>query len=180
MNPLSGTHDTFTEGAVGIIVSITNDRLVQNEINLLSSFKRSVDYLWQTLLISKNAFWGYFSGSTHPQFQGPLTVGPIGIGQITGTIATANVSISDKLITFVNLASILSLSLAIINILPIPALDGGRILFVFIEILRNGKKISPQKEGMVHAAGFVFLISLALFISFFDVARIFDGGSIFD
>ena len=180
LNPLSGTHDTFTEGAVGIIVSITNDRLVQNEINLLSSFKRSVDYLWQTLLISKNAFWGYFSGSTHPQFQGPLTVGPIGIGQITGTIATANVSISDKLITFVNLASILSLSLAIINILPIPALDGGRILFVFIEILRNGKKISPQKEGMVHAAGFVFLISLALFISFFDVARIFDGGSIFD
>lgn len=180
LNPLSGTHDTFTEGAVGIIVSITNDRLVQNEVNLLSSFKRSVDYLWQTLLISKNAFWGYFSGSTHPQFQGPLTVGPIGIGQITGTIATANVSISDKLITFVNLASILSLSLAIINILPIPALDGGRILFVFIEILRNGKKISPQKEGMVHAAGFVFLISLALFISFFDVARIFDGGSIFD
>ncbi len=180
LNPLSGTHYIFTEGAVGIIVSITNNRLVKNEINLLSSFNRSIEYLWQTLLISKNAFWGYFSGSTHPQFQGPLTVGPIGIGQITGSIATANVSISDKLVTFINLASILSLSLAIINILPIPALDGGRILFVFIEILRKGRKISPQKEGMVHAAGFVFLISLALFISFFDVARIFDGGSIFD
>ena len=179
-NSLSGTHTIFTEGAVGIIVSTTEDRLVKNDVDLISSFNKSIEYLWQTLLISRNAFKGYFSGSTHPQFQGPLTVGPIGIGQITGAIATAEVPFSDKIIIFINLASILSLSLAIINILPIPALDGGRMLFVIIEILRNGKKISSQKEGLIHAAGFIFLLSLVLFISFYDIARIFDGGSIFD
>ena len=179
-NAFSGTHTIFTEGAVGIIVSITNNRLVENKVDFRSSFIRSFEYLWQTLIISKNAFVGYFSGSTHPQFQGPLTIGPIGIGQITGSIATAKVGLSDKIITFINLASILSLSLAIINILPIPALDGGRIFFVLIEIIRNGKKISPQKESLVHAAGFLFLLSLAIFISFFDIARIFDGTSIFD
>ena len=171
MNPLSGTHYIFTEGAVGIIVSITNNRLVKNEINLLSSFNRSIEYLWQTLLISKNAFWGYFSGSTHPQFQGPLTVGPIGIGQITGSIATANVSISDKLVTFINLASILSLSLAIINILPIPGLDGGHVFIALIEGIIQRDLPLNVKYG-IQTFGFFLLMTLFVLVFYNDIINL--------
>ena len=73
------------------------------------------------------------------------------------------------------LISILSLSLAVINLLPIPALDGGRILFVLIEIIRKGKKVSPQKENFVHALGFVFMIFLLVLISAQDIIRIYQG-----
>ena len=61
--------------------------------------------------------------------------------------------------------------------LPIPALDGGRALFVLIEVVRRGKRISPQKEGLVHFIGFVFLMGLILMITYFDVVKIINGES---
>jgi regulator of sigma E protease len=62
--------------------------------------------------------------------------------------------------------------------LPIPALDGGRILFVLIEIIRGGKRISPDKERIVHSLGFALMISLLVIVTFQDIARIFDNSNI--
>jgi regulator of sigma E protease len=62
------------------------------------------------------------------------------------------------------------------NILPLPALDGGRIAFVFIEWIRKGKKISPRVEGMVHFAGFILLIGLMLIVTYQDIVRIITQG----
>ena len=76
------------------------------------------------------------------------------------------------------LAALLSLNLAIINILPIPALDGGRIVFVALEWIRRGKRISPQREGLVHLVGFTLLIGSIVLISYFDIIRIIQGGSL--
>jgi len=64
------------------------------------------------------------------------------------------------------------------NLLPLPALDGGRLLFVIIEFLRGGKRIAPEKEGMVHVAGMVLLLGLMFFVAFGDVSRLFNGSSI--
>ena len=115
------------------------------------------------------------AGSTNPQFSGPSAVGPVGISQITGQIAVAEIKLKDKIMIFVELTSILSLSLAVINLLPIPALDGGRILFVLIEILRNGKKVSPDKERLVHGMGFIFMLTLLFIITAQDIIRIYQG-----
>ena len=73
------------------------------------------------------------------------------------------------------LAALLSINLAVLNILPLPMLDGGRIFFVLIEVLRGGRRIAPEKEAFVHFLGFVVLIGLVIVISVFDVMRIFRG-----
>ena len=57
------------------------------------------------------------------------------------------------------------------NLLPLPALDGGRLVFLFIEAVR-GKPIPPEKEGMVHFAGFVALMVLMVFVMYNDIMRL--------
>ena len=99
--------------------------------------------------------------------------GPIGIAQGTGEIVREY-----EIIALVPLAALLSISLAIFNILPIPALDGGRIVFVMIEWVRRGKRIPPEKEGFVHVVGFVFLIGMLVALSYNDIVRLVEGNSI--
>jgi regulator of sigma E protease len=101
--------------------------------------------------------------------------GPIGMGQITSQLIRE----SPLPVWFVlaQLSIILSLNLAVLNLLPLPALDGGRLFFVLIEIVRGGRKIAPEKEGLVHFAGLVLLIGLMFVIAFRDVDRILGGHS---
>lgn len=99
--------------------------------------------------------------------------GPVGMGQLTSELV--EVSPFPLWVTLANLAIILSLNLAILNLLPLPALDGGRLFFVLIEVLRGGRKIAPEKEGLVHFAGLVLLIGFMFVVGFFDVNRIIDG-----
>ena len=76
-------------------------------------------------------------------------------------------------------AALLSVNLAVINILPLPMLDGGRIVFVLLEVLRGGRRVAPQKEAIVHLVGLVALLTLVVVISYFDIARIIRGDSLF-
>lgn len=101
--------------------------------------------------------------------------GPIGMGQLTSELVEE--SPFPLWVTLANLAMILSLNLAILNLLPLPALDGGRLLFVLIEVLRGGRKIAPEKEGIVHFAGLVVLIGFMFVVGFFDVNRLIEGRS---
>ena len=71
----------------------------------------------------------------------------------------------------INFAVLLSVNLGVMNLLPIPALDGGRLLFMLIEVVR-GKPIPPEKEGMVHFVGFVALMILMVFVMYNDIMRI--------
>ncbi len=100
-------------------------------------------------------------------------VGFVGIYQATGEVAHAGGALA--LVEFLGL---LSLNLAIVNLLPFPALDGGRLVFVVLEWLRGGKKIDPQKEGLVHLVGLAVLLSFMILITFFDVQRLLSGHSI--
>jgi regulator of sigma E protease len=72
---------------------------------------------------------------------------------------------------------LLSINLAILNILPIPMLDGGRLVFVLLEWLRRGKRVPPDKEGLVHLVGFVVLIGFIILISANDINRLIQGQS---
>jgi len=96
--------------------------------------------------------------------------GPIGIAQMTAQIAKSG------WVQLVEWTAFLSVNLFIINLLPIPALDGGRLVFVGLEIVRGGKRVDPQKEGLVHFLGIVLLLTVFLVISYFDVVRLVQGG----
>ena len=98
--------------------------------------------------------------------------GPIGIAQITG-----EVSRESGLQGLLSLTALLGINLALINILPLPALDGGRVLFILIEILRGGRKIAPEKEAIVHLVGMVVLLVLIALISIGDIGRLLQGVS---
>ena len=71
-----------------------------------------------------------------------------------------------------NISILLTANLGVMNLLPIPALDGGRLVFLIIELIR-GKRIDPEKEGMVHFVGLMILMLLMVVVMFNDVRKIF-------
>ena len=174
-----GIKTRIQEGATGVQISTENSQIVKKGLGLFEAFPIGWRHALDTAVLTRNALTTTLIGSSNPQFEGPSTVGPIGIGQLTGEIAVADAGFSAKIITFATLAATLSLSLAILNILPIPALDGGRIFLVFVEIVRRGKRISPEREGIIHLVGFALLIGLIAVISVQDVTRIIKGESFF-
>ena len=99
--------------------------------------------------------------------------GPVGMAQIVDQVKTAAEPGGPMLVfmNMVNLAMLLSVSLGVMNLLPLSALDGGRLVFLFLEVLR-GKPIPPEKEGIIHFAGFVALMVLMVFVMFNDIQRI--------
>ena len=94
--------------------------------------------------------------------------GPIGIAQLTGVV------IGIGLPAVLSLVSLLSLNLAIINLLPIPALDGGRLFFILIEGIFH-KKVNQQFEERAHMIGMIFLLGLIALITLHDLFRILTG-----
>jgi regulator of sigma E protease len=101
--------------------------------------------------------------------------GPLGTGQITSEIVSA--SPLPLWVTLAQLAILLSLNLAVLNLLPLPALDGGRLLFVIVEVLRGGKKLAPEREGIVHVAGLILLLGFMVIVFVLDALRIYEGRS---
>lgn len=100
--------------------------------------------------------------------------GPVGIAvMIDETIeVTKPAGIPAVVITMINFAVLLSVNLGVMNLLPLPALDGGRLLFMLLEIVR-GRPVPPDKEGLVHFVGFVALMILMVFVLYNDIVRLF-------
>ncbi len=105
----------------------------------------------------------------------PAIQGPIGIAQITGEIAREG-----GIPPLFEIAALLSLNLGVLNLLPLPMLDGGRIFFLLLEVVRRGKRVTPEREALVHLVGFVFFVVLMVVVTFADISRIVnDGGGVF-
>lgn len=101
--------------------------------------------------------------------------GPVGIAvNVVGKTyeATKEYGWQNVLVNMLYITMLLSVNLGILNLLPIPALDGGRLVFLIVEVLR-GKPVPPDKEGMVHFIGLVFFMILMVFVFFNDLANIF-------
>jgi len=155
------------QGATGIAVDMTGAHTEKLSKSFFPAVGSGARRTIEMLVMMKNEITGWFIGTSTPQL-----AGPIGIAQLTGEVAGLGI------IPLVELAALLSLNLAILNILPLPALDGGRLFFILIEAVRRGKRVSPQKEALVHMAGFAILITAVIFISYFDILRIARGGSL--
>lgn len=100
------------------------------------------------------------------QFSINALSGPVGIYNLTGEVAKSG------LVNLLGLTAALSVNLGLFNLLPIPALDGGRLMFFLVEALR-GKPIDRQKEGMVHFIGFALLMLLMLVVTWNDIKKFF-------
>jgi regulator of sigma E protease len=79
------------------------------------------------------------------------------------------------MVAFWNWMALISINLFVLNLLPIPALDGSHILFSLIEWVRGGKKVPPDKEAIVHAVGFMTLMGLIVLVSVSDVINAIKG-----
>ena len=100
--------------------------------------------------------------------------GPVGIVKTIGDTYTASRpdGIFYVFINMLNMAILLSANLGVMNLLPLPALDGGRLVFFIVEAIR-GKRIDPQKEGMVHFIGLVVLMAFMVLIMGNDIRKLF-------
>ena len=157
------------QGATGITIETINPQTVSRSDPFWKAVPRGAERVGEVLILFKNGITQLIVGGARWQDQ---VAGPIGIAQLTGEVAKAGV------IPLVEFTAFLSVWLAVLNILPIPMLDGGRLTFVILEMVRRGKRISPQKEGLVHLMGFVLLISMMVVISYFDILRILRGDSL--
>lgn len=101
--------------------------------------------------------------------------GPIGMGQLTSEIL--QLSPEPAWVTLGHLTALLSVNLAILNLVPFPALDGGRLFFVLVEAIR-GRRIPPEKEGLIHLIGFAILLTLMFIVAFVDIGRLLSGESL--
>lgn len=125
---------------------------------------------------------GYWIDLTY-QSLGMLVTGQLGIKDMSGPVGivsyigdtyteSAAVSVGAVIINMMSIAVLLTANLGVINLLPLPALDGGRLVFLIIEAVR-GKRVDPEKEGMVHFAGFVLLMILMVVIMYNDITSLF-------
>jgi len=113
----------------------------------------------------------FATGQTLPE--GANVMGPIGLaGEVTQVYQQViEYGILDTLLTMLFITALLNAALGVMNLLPIPAMDGARLVFLGIEGIRR-KPVSPEREGMVHMVGFVVLILLAVFIAYRDIVRL--------
>ncbi len=94
-------------------------------------------------------------------------VGIVGISQMGGQFIQESVDVQTPA-PILNYAALISIALGITNLLPIPALDGGRILFTLVEMVR-GKRMDPAREGMIHLVGLMALLALMVVLIFADI-----------
>ena len=121
---------------------------------------------WETSVMMVDVLGDLFTGKVDIMDEEEGLTGPVGI------IRIIDQSTEQGWIYVFNLAALLSINLGIINMLPIPALDGSKVLLLLYEGLR-GKPIAPEKEGFLNMIGFAFLMTLIIFVTFKDVMNLF-------
>jgi regulator of sigma E protease len=115
---------------------------------------------------------GYASLISHPAQVGANVSGPIGMARV----ASAEQDLGWA--AYFQFAAIISIALGILNLLPFPALDGGRGVFIIAEMFR-GRPVEPEKEALVHVTGFAVLMVLMVFVAYHDIANIVSGKGVF-
>lgn len=155
------------EGAMGVgITSIEVKKYAWYEAPFFGTIE-AAKFSWLILSGLGQMVADLVTGNAKPE----SVAGPVGVAQLTGEAVRAGWF---ALLWFV---ALLSLNLAVLNIMPIPALDGGRFFFMLIELFTR-KRVSPKYEGYAHAVGLMLLLGLMALITVLDVSRLIQGKSI--
>jgi len=169
------------DGMIGIMFASTTlyagNGVVMNDLNYLTSIKDIKNVRYPVHIAAKQSLFemkrlailtvkmfGNLIKSVTRDFAIPEGVaGPVGVFQIT-----QQVFVEDGLFALLRLAALLSLSLAVLNILPFPALDGGRLMFLIYEAITR-RRVEAKWEALLHMIGFLLLIILLVFITYSDI-----------
>lgn len=155
-------HTAPGEGAVGVAVVETGEPSHRFFSALYEGLKRSLYLCWLILVAFYNVVKNLlFHGVLSKDIMGPLGVFPV--AEEVGHLG---------FIYLVQLVSLISLNLAVINLIPFPALDGGRLIFIAIEKIK-GAPVSKRMESLANGIGFFFLVALMLLVTVRDVSRWF-------
>lgn len=149
------------EGAMGVGLARVATRSFPWQRAIYEGAKETFSLLWLIILSLGYLVWQLFSSGG----VGGEVVGPVGIFSLTGQAAQMG------FVYLLQFTALLSVNLAIVNALPFPALDGGRVIFLIIEKIK-GSPVSQTVEKAIHTAGFAFLILLMVVITFKDIARL--------
>ncbi len=129
--------------------------------------------MWEGLKLTGDVFWGTIIGFFNlirDAFIGQASIssltGPVGIVGVIGDAA------SFGFVYLLSFTALISINLAVINLIPFPALDGGRLIFLLIEKIK-GSRIKPQISNWINAAGFLILMILMVFITYHDILKLF-------
>jgi regulator of sigma E protease len=117
-------------------------------------------------------FGGIVALFTHPKEHFSSVSGVIGMGRAAGAYQDIGWA------AYLALAAMISIALGMLNLLPFPALDGGRAVFIIAEMFR-GRPVDPEKEALVHVTGFAVLMVLMVFVAYHDIANIISGKGVF-
>jgi regulator of sigma E protease len=163
---LPGEYDAENEGPIGVSLAIaaTGERITRGPI------EAAVDagqFIWQYVSLFFRVPFMLLQGDITPSEARPVSI--VGISQLAGQAAEVSVTNGNSF-PLLNMIAFINVALGLTNLLPIPALDGGRILFVLIEAVR-GRRIEPEREGMVHIIGMLFLLGLMVLMIVQDIVN---------
>lgn len=140
-------------------------------------FLAGATYTWNAARDFVRMVWMGLSDLVTGQVGMKELSGPVGIVQIMNDVGEQAASRAAAVYSLAYLTAFIAVNLAVMNLLPLPALDGGRLLFLAITAFIEGafkKKLNPKYEGYVHAAGFVLLLGLMAVVMYNDIAKLFQ------
>lgn len=149
---------------IGISMDMTGTLTLPVHQALYAGITTTASVTWATVTGLLEFFKNIFTG----QASFGEVSGPVGIVKMVGDASTLG------LVYLISLTALISINLAVINILPFPALDGGRLLFILIESIK-GSPIKPVVANSVNGIGFILLILLMVFVTYHDIAKLITG-----
>lgn len=155
------TPEADPQSQVGLI-GVTPRDVIWKKIGLLAGIREGLARTWEITSLTLIGLVEMIRGKVSAEG----VAGPVGIIQLIGESARFGI------IYLINLTALISINLGLLNLLPIPALDGSRLLFMLVEAVR-GKPVNPSKENFVHLIGFVLLMALMVLVTYKDLVRIF-------
>lgn len=161
LNPPQG------EGAIGVSIHAAASKIEREYYPLGQALWLGVQQTFGIIVLTLSVPILFLQGLIPAEFIRPI--GPYGIYQQTASAVQASIQ-TGWWYPILSLAGLLSTALAITNLLPLPALDGGRIFFVIVEAIR-GRRVDPAREGFIHLVGLAVLLALMLVVTYYDIAR---------
>lgn len=167
-------------GMIGVTLGVVQDERVIEQIAPVEALQVGARNTWAIIANTSTYLAGIFSG----QNSGSEISGPLGILTASGQVATMALDAADQdiwakvsslLTALLQWAAILSVAVGFVNLLPIPILDGGHLVFYGIEALRGGRPLPPTAQEWAFRAGFAVMASLFLFATWNDIIRLFPG-----
>lgn len=143
-----------------------------------ANFGAKLRYTWNTAMEFSRLVWLGLGDLIHGAVGVDDMAGPVGIVDMMNEVGSSAASAADAIYSMLYFSAFIAINLAIMNMLPIPALDGGRVFLMIVTVIVEAitrRRLDPKYEGYIHAGGMILLLLLMAFIMYNDIARLITG-----